>query len=859
MIVLGIFQLKRRKIPVCDLFLSKKQISAMAKEEFEFRKFEKSFAYLDKLIREWYVSLYEKCKESYCLAISRKAPRLLDWCQETYSDMKGVRAISELALPFMNDMVRDKECVLVDEAIYHGTTFRNVLSLSENVFSKVTAMPLVCTIEAMLSENINSHLKRWHIIDDNDCPFFINSVISKFLTIGKPYDIEYPLFYIDLDEKITERQIQDFLEKLAQTEAIKRGLDKEKECIYYPTKIYSREEEQYYTSFTYLSEYLYTQYNERSKPEFSKIRIQYKGNRLCIVSMSPYVISEEDLTWDNPMLGGDLGRVWNLLYTAAEDWKNSVDDECRYQVNKSLVVMTNYLLSFANFLYLKDSILESLPVVGKTFSLKLSDLTYLVGPELDSSLKSSLDNLLNVSYPLSYDVQPSPLSSGIVYHEIPSKYRDDYALSLSLDNLSTSDFTVSSMMSNMFSAMHWKIEIPSRQERSMDNFKRLHFGESYRSIQERFGIHYTDDVKLRKEIHEALDLRITSGSAVPNYLRQSGIFSDHYWVRMFRSGENEDFYKDQVLRQLVSVFKAFLKFNKGGFIHLYGLEFILALIAYKENHYNKENSKCRYLFGAPLEVRFSKDMYKTYIRLSEDKTISLINYAIDSHIFSLDEHNLLQLEDNYYARKLTYGTIWSNEQDKMISSYVEFVYLFMECNTYPMYVREVLNYLYYKEEGMDIPKYFGRWKDSLIKMIESNTEVGLEYKVESFLQMFNRFPELNLSLVEEVVSENKDVELLNTWIWKIIDDCQYDFQHDATFEKLMLTYYVLNLWSYYRDGVTAGNFHVDKYGAFLQYLELEGMDKQYNWLSGTGSIEKIKFADLSDVQLHLTELLEKAC
>ena len=828
----------------------------MAKEEIEIRQFKKSFAYLNELIKKWYESLQEECKGKYCLAISRKAPRLLDWCYEKFNNPERMLIISELTLPFLKKT--EKECIVVDEAIYHGTTFRNVLLLAKDVFEKVIAMPLVFTFEAMLNKEIRNHLNLWNIIDDNDCPFFINSIISKFWTLGKPYDIEYPLFYVEFDKDITEEQVDSALNKLVDIESEKRGLNIDRKYLSYSTQVYSREDRGEYFSYSYLTEYLYTHCLGRSKPELSKIRLQYKGNRLCIVSMSPHIISEADLNIYNSMLNGDLLNVWSKIYNAATECTQTEKEECQYQFNKSLVVMTNYLLSFANFLQIKDSLIEAFQLEGKSFSLERTDLIYLLGPDLAASIQESLETFLQSSRYMKLNVSPTLLSSEIEYSLIPSEFRDDYVASMSIDNLSSFDFTIPAMMSNMFSAMHWDIEIPSRHVGKLENYQRLHFGESYRSISDRFSFHYSDKMKLHSEIHQALDYRVTFGSVVPNYLCLNGRFSERYWMRMFRSGENEDFYKDQILRQLVSVFCAFQKFNKGSLLHLYELEFLLVLLAHEENQVDRASKKKRFLFGARLEIKFVKEMYKTYIHLRKDKEISLVDYALNYHVLELDDHQYLRLGDGFYAQRLRRGSLWTERKDCNIRSYANYIHLFMQKNNYPLYIREVLNYLCYKDDGFDVPSSYQQWKESLSFLIKEDCSVGMESMMERFVVMFNRFPEPYLRLTKEIETFNPAMDRLSAMLWKQMNLYKDELLKDSTFDKLMLSYYVLNLWSYYKDGVTARNFNINKYRDCLNYLERCSND-MYSWLTEVASMDKIKSLPLPDVQSRLSKLLTEVC
>ena len=61
---------------------------------------------------------------------------------------------------------------------------------------EVKAYPLVLTSEALENGSIMEKLVSTHKIEKRDVQFFVDAIISKFLTLGKSYDIEHPIFYI---------------------------------------------------------------------------------------------------------------------------------------------------------------------------------------------------------------------------------------------------------------------------------------------------------------------------------------------------------------------------------------------------------------------------------------------------------------------------------------------------------------------------------------------------------------------------------------------------------------------------------------------------------------------------------------
>lgn len=233
--------------------------------------FRRDYDKLNEMIFEWYYGLEGEGR--LCLAISRKAPRLLEWCQQTFSHGNSpLHVVSELALPFV-DMSNYDTCTVVDEAIYNGTTFSKVLSIANcmgNSEYTIEAKPLVLTSDALENVSIMQKLVPTRKIEKRDTHFFIDAIISKFLTLGKSYDIEHPIFYIDLRDDIDEDKMKTILEKFTVIELEKRNLGKD-ETYYYVTKTYSREEKKDYYSYTYLTDYLYKTLPADVWPEFAKL------------------------------------------------------------------------------------------------------------------------------------------------------------------------------------------------------------------------------------------------------------------------------------------------------------------------------------------------------------------------------------------------------------------------------------------------------------------------------------------------------------------------------------------------------------------------------------------------------------
>lgn len=683
---------------------------------------------LNQLIKEW-VDKFIADKESIHVAISRKAPRLLEWGLHGEFG-NDVNVVTELALPFV-DWKKETKCLVVDEAIYHGTTFEKILSLLQQVNSdweQLCAMPLVVTTEALRSFEIESHLASVKkIIDNNEIPFFVDTIISKFFELGKPYDIEYPLFYIDFKHEITDGDMMDVLKKLAQLEASTRQLNSS-EIDFYKVKNYSRERNREFVTYTYNTDYLYDHVGYgMAKPDFSKLRFFVKGSRLCIASMSPYIIPEQYISRESLLFGANLMPLWNEIYQVAKSSSlkakalfNS-DKEYSYQWNKSMVMAANYLLSFNQFLRIRKSLLLALgeQVEEKVFYHDKKDLCYLFGKELTEKLMPQLETLSED------ETNGRFLSLGrTVKSVIPTDYSRSYNFQIGVDNLRNGQTeNVSLMLSSMFSSMHWLIEVQSRMSAHRD-YGRLRFGESYASITERLQstTHFSQE-DLSRAIHRGIDQRIDRGSVVPNYVRvEEGVFAS--WMRLFRSGENEDVLKDQLLRIILRLVRSYFDYIGKSFITRNALEYIFSVFYFLENK-NAEientihgclNQK---LFTLAMVPTFNLKtlMYEIKVQMG-NQMIGLVDYAIDNSILKVDEFGYLITANSSYFERLSSGAPIDDEMQVVVNKVIASSSKYGELDDYE--ILEELNKWYEYDANLPLSQLHDEVYRKMMALLQSD-------------------------------------------------------------------------------------------------------------------------------------------
>lgn len=516
------------------------------------KAFIKDYETLDNLLHSWYNELCKK--SSLCVAISRKAPRLIEWCHNKWgNNTGGPDVVSEIAIPFLH-LEQDDNCIVVDEAIYHGTTFSKICEMVQSPYPnlKVDALPLVVTEKALIAyPTLKEKLRQpYCVINEDDINFFIDTIVMRFQDGCKPYDMEFPIMYIQVDNHFGDDIVQQITDSLKKEE--QQSMSQPLSQNVYAVDNYSRESGEFRRTYSYVFEYRFDELLDKmQKPDFCKLRFRYDANKklLTIAIMAPYVINDLDIIKESPLFSGQLLTLWNKIYDAAFTVSTN-NDEYLYQRQKSLVVVANYLLSYNAYQLLLPSLEKVLSKYSTDIPhLQLVDLTYLLGSSLAQTVQDELKAINGY-----YQPKPTLLAAERQTSYIPILYTDAYNSSIGFDNLNAGE-NLSAKISNLFSAMRWEVDMQSRNEAHPRYYNRLRYGESYDSLVSRFANVNMSPVATRQYIHQYLDSRIDRGSVVPNYIKLDNL--SQYWTRLFRSGENEDLLKDQFLRVVLRVFSEY--------------------------------------------------------------------------------------------------------------------------------------------------------------------------------------------------------------------------------------------------------------------------------------------------------------
>ena len=650
--------------------------------------------------------------------------------------------------------------------------------------SQPLAMPLTVTREAQKSYPIP--FNDASIIEKEDINFFIDTIISRFLQLGKPYDMEYPILYVDLDKEIDSEMMESITTSIYKNESSKYFFEISKP---YHTSSYSREERKEYINYSFITEYIYDNIVDTQKrPSFSKVRFFSKGKRLCISPMAPYIINDSDLDANSHLLGEPLQEIWHKILRASEQSRASSDEQIRYQCGKSLAMMANYLLSYNMFLNIKESIEQSLhPYTSAHLKVEVEDLTYLLG----KSLADVVAGYLNTQSLLPSKPEVTMLPTLPQLRFIPYIYDMDYIRKTNFDNICYSS-TLGACISNQFSAMHWDVEIRSRNNQP-EGCQRLRFGESFSSLYDKYVSYAFSSDDLREQLHRQIDSRIDRGSVVPNYVRLTTM-NNSYWTRLFRAGENEDLYRDQIFRILLCIIRKYKEY-KGYDIDRFKLSFVVALL--NLGHVDTINP----LFGVKMRVEWSNHI-RTYTIMAEidDMEVDLVELCEKFHLIKVNSDSFVVPGDGDSIRAYDTGAPISEDEEKQIFDVCKLAYTIGDGFSM-RHTDEFLNHILLKSQTINATMC--KWRQDVKDALSSIAQIDMDSLYNRFYCIYLSYPDKNINF--DLLSGSKVGDVLKCTIDDAIKQSSEKLQPmDMVFKDL----YLLNLWNIEQNG--ADNSYIER-------------------------------------------------
>lgn len=653
------------------------------------------------------------------IAMSRKMPRLLNWITKFFNNplADNVTVITEHAIPFLYQTLKDKRIVVIDDAMYYGTTLENV---TENI-AWCTGRTDIEVFPIIKRKNTRSFqyakLNPCKEIEEDEIPFYTTRNARNILSLGIPMDMEYPIVSFTKEEgsHISIEDMESFL----------------KECFpgkeIYPVKhqVYDSQQNRYIpqTSFTILLD----SNQKKRNPDFSKLRLYISEYNVQVVAYSPFIIPAEQLEYHSDQIefGPYFNEIWQELLEAAQPIVKSnleidshvqtdtMSEEYKRRRLRSLVVSANYLESFCTLLQYRNELHQFLEKSGYLSEpcLSTQDLMYLFGPELCEDIKDKLiyawQTEEQTDHVCSFNNQ---LLTQHIVNLIPAAFEGGYAEKnrIAWNNVEN----VSAALSVMFSNLHFNIGLASIDNM---NFDKLCFGESFGSINFELAP-FMKSGNLLKDIHAWIDQEIDKGCVAPKYelINIDGICC---WKRLFRAGENEN----SLIKTARLAFYAMDRMEKAlntKYVSQKQMEEILSILL--TDPYRKINYDYRW---GKFNVRWKNSSWQLFKSdNTSEKDIRLISILkglsfLRSEIVGTQEN--LSKEDNILNSILAAATPLSDEQTAWIDAYIDLYISFTK-----IHFPAIANHFLLKKEYLD--------NQSLSSWLEKITDFVTNWDVTDF-------------------------------------------------------------------------------------------------------------------------------
>lgn len=490
-----------------------------------------------------------KKRNLYFIVQSRKGPKILEMFFSKEERIK-MKIITEHALPFLfSSLAKDKikKCifVIVDDAIYYGTTMENlVLEIKEyeNLLGIQVQIEVYTAIKAMWSKEImvsNFYTKREGIRKGYE-HFFVNILMSDIRTIPTSMEVEFPIVTYQTKKSIRQSDLQAQLKKFYENRGRLYDVDQ------YHSETFK---EKGMERFSILL-------NNDHGASFSKMRFYIDKNAIRVAFISPHLIpiniSAIEHFFDNGT--ESVKNAWDSIVKNVnyESIKPKYSKSMYRNRQRTLIVAANYILSL--HLYFKEneilqkiiSFLSGGEKIETDFDEQQLRLRYIFfDDELVSTILLIMEeykNSPNAFTPNLYSLDQQPSRNQIF--ETTGYPPDSEKEKLQDFNhcMLKNSTNVSEKLSALFFNQTTLIEKWSRQFGD-NTSNRLKFGYNFKGLLNALeiddykeGSHIVENSRIYR-IHRWIDRRIDQGCIVPQYIID---YEKGQWDRVFRPGENED-------------------------------------------------------------------------------------------------------------------------------------------------------------------------------------------------------------------------------------------------------------------------------------------------------------------------------
>lgn len=448
---------------------------------------------------------------------------------------------------------------------------------------------------------------------------------------------------------------------------------------------------------------------------------------------------------------------------------------------RTAVVLFNYFSSVDTFCYYRRSVEQAiLNTVGEIVhrNVDSSNLVYLLGSEtiadeIVSAWNEALDSEQYYTLPISDNIEN--IYDNIVFES--SRLSSMEADLLKATNLKMvfDSKTMKEALSAMFFNQTMMIERGSRYI-SVNRQERLRFGYTYQYlwnfIWDNANNIETKDISA-KEMHQWVDVQIDNGSIVPQYILGTGNFK---WVRVFRSGENEDVLISHIGRFVVHVIRQMLLGDvneSSDKVIKKNLNGVLAAVFHRFRDDLEEEE-----FVLPIELdskEWSLNILLGNCGAKKNIQENLVEFLVTKNVLTLQDGKFVSVASQVQDKEFVKNTTLSNEVKAAMNEYVKDIMAEMGNKSQASFIySNTINY--FMSDIMDIHDVCMKLQnvsDAIFQALPILFDSSIEKEevdrklrdlLDKYREVLSRY-ELNSSVL---LDENSMVrEELRPYMWKV--------------------------------------------------------------------------------------------
>lgn len=611
-----------------------------------------------------------KSRKPYFVVQSRKGPKVLEmfFSKQERLDMK---ILSEHALPFLfsslaREGINKCDIVIVDDAIYYGTTVENLASEIkeyEKSYGIKVDLEIYTAIKAIWSKEIieaKVFTTKENIREGYE-HYFVNLLMSDIRSIPTSMEVEFPVVTYRTGKHISKSDLQTQLRKFYQ----KRG------------RLYDVEQ---YNSNTFKEigvERFSILLNNDTGASFSKMRFYIDKDAIRVAFISPHLMPNNISAIEHIFDKGteDVKNTWNSIVRIVNESKPISGGAMYRNRQRTLIVAANYLLSL--YLYFKEnqtiqsviSFLSDKNEIKTDFDEQQLRLRYIFYD--DEKLVSNILFIME-----EYQNSPSAFTPNLFSHnQRPSKnqifeatgYPSDSEKEILQDfnaRMLGNSKNINEKLCALFFNQTTLIEKWSRQFGDNTGY-RLKFGFNYRGLLCAVDPNDKDDSHVSFnhnlcEIHRWIDRRIDQGCVVPQYIVDN---EKGQWDRVFRPGENEEAILSTLTRFVAFVIDRMKKIFSVHYIPKLILKKLLCVIVAKNfNPSLQDVLRIKMIISETGLNYICEDEYS-----GEIKTNDIVDY-LDNMLILESSGNFIDISKRFIGTEQVMNTNFSTKTKEEIES-----------------------------------------------------------------------------------------------------------------------------------------------------------------------------------------------